>query len=129
MAHGLSCPTACGIFQNRDETRFPGLASRFLTTEPPGMPPSVDSKSFVVLNRESGIYEKGKKKREKRVFSLQNEERVMLGKIGGCSCLSSVLKVQSERSEFLLTSYLMTDRWYFFDSNNPGRIVAGSTHQ
>ena len=53
----------------------PGLASRFLTTEPPGMPPSVDSKSFVMLNRESRIYKKGKKNegRECLVCKMKKE--------------------------------------------------------
>ena len=38
MAHGLSCPTACGILVSQPgiEPTFPALAGGFLTPGPPG---------------------------------------------------------------------------------------------
>ena len=37
VAHGLSCPVACGILPDQGlKTGFPSLAGRFLTTGPPG---------------------------------------------------------------------------------------------
>ena len=36
VAHGLSCPLACGIFPDGIEPVSPALAGRFLTTGPPG---------------------------------------------------------------------------------------------
>ena len=39
MAHGLSCPAACGILENkltRDQTHVSSLAGGFLTIGPPG---------------------------------------------------------------------------------------------
>ena len=39
VAHGLSCPAACGIFPDQgSNTVSPALAGRFLTTAPPGKP-------------------------------------------------------------------------------------------
>ena len=39
VAHGLSCPAACGIFPDQGSNPVsPALADRFFTAEPPGKP-------------------------------------------------------------------------------------------
>ena len=38
VAHGPSCPVACGIFPDQVEPVSPALAGRFSTTAPPGKP-------------------------------------------------------------------------------------------
>ena len=38
VAHGLSCPAACGILLDQGSNSSPALAGRFLTTGPPESP-------------------------------------------------------------------------------------------
>ena len=50
VAHGLSCPVACGIFPDQlMETLSPALAGGCFTTEPPGKPQSLLMKALFIF--------------------------------------------------------------------------------